>query len=53
MSNFETLQRVFEATEEELSLCPGIGPLKAKRLFRVLHDSFRKEAHSSKKKLPE
>lgn len=51
MSNFQTLQQIFEATEEELSLCPGVGPLKAKRLFRVLHDSFRKEAHSSKKKL--
>lgn len=49
MSNFQTLQQIFEATEEELSLSPGIGPLKAKRLYRVLHDSFRKEVHSSKK----
>ena len=49
MSNFQTLERIFGATEEELSFCPGIGPLKAKRLYRVLHDSFRKDANPAKK----
>ncbi|XP_046642475.1 DNA excision repair protein ERCC-1-like isoform X1 [Daphnia pulicaria] len=40
LSNFQTLQKIYEATEEDLSLNPGFGPQKAKRLFRVLHDKF-------------
>ncbi len=40
LSNFQTLQKIYEATEEDLSLIPGFGPQKAKRLFRVLHDKF-------------
>ena len=40
LSNFQTLKQIADATEEELSLCPGIGPLKAKRLSRVLREKF-------------
>lgn len=40
MSNFQTLQNIYEASEEDLSLNPGFGPQKARRLFRVLHDKF-------------
>lgn len=40
MSNFQTLQNIYEASEEDLSLNPGFGPQKARRLYRVLHDKF-------------
>jgi len=40
LSNFQTLKQIADASEEELGLCPGIGPLKAKRLSRVLHEKF-------------
>nr|CAG4651263.1 EOG090X0BTB [Simocephalus serrulatus] len=40
LSNFQTIQKIHEATEEDLSLCPGIGPQKAKRLHRVIHENF-------------
>nr|CAG4646515.1 EOG090X0BTB [Macrothrix elegans] len=46
LSNFKTLEKIFQASEEDLSLCPGIGPLKAKRLYRVLHEKFIKESAS-------
>ena len=42
LSNFQTLQNIYEASEEDLSLCPGIGPQKAKRLYRVIHEKFLK-----------
>nr|CAG4645058.1 EOG090X0BTB [Leptodora kindtii] len=42
LSNFKTLQNIYEASECDLSMCPGIGPLKAKRLYRVLHEPFRR-----------
>ncbi|XP_057376211.1 DNA excision repair protein ERCC-1-like isoform X2 [Daphnia carinata] len=40
ISNFQTLRNIYEASEEDLSLNPGFGPQKARRLFRVLHDKF-------------
>nr|CAG4647336.1 EOG090X0BTB [Megafenestra aurita] len=40
MTKFQTLQNIYNASEEDLSLCPGLGPQKAKRLFRVLHEKF-------------
>lgn len=52
LSNFQTFENIFLASEEDLSLCPGIGPTKAKRLYRVLHEPFRKDgskANRSKK----
>ncbi|XP_054855306.1 DNA excision repair protein ERCC-1 [Eublepharis macularius] len=42
LSTFGSLASIGEASREELSLCPGIGPQKAKRLFDVLHEPFLK-----------
>lgn len=42
LSNFRSLQNICEASEEDLSLCPGIGPQKAKRIYSILHQSFLK-----------
>jgi DNA uptake protein ComE-like DNA-binding protein len=40
LSNFGNLMNVFNATEQELMLCPGIGEKKVKRLFKTLHEPF-------------
>lgn len=37
LASFGSLEKVVEASEEQLSLCPGMGPSKAKRLHDVLH----------------
>ena len=50
LSNFKTLDYIYAASEEDLSLCPGIGPQKAKRLHRVLHEKFRVDSTSNKKR---
>ncbi|XP_060114383.1 DNA excision repair protein ERCC-1 [Heteronotia binoei] len=42
LSTFGSLASLGEASREELSLCPGIGPQKAKRLYDVLHEPFLK-----------
>lgn len=42
LSTFGSLANVVQASKEDLSLCPGIGPQKAKRLFDVLHEPFLK-----------
>ncbi|XP_021237439.1 DNA excision repair protein ERCC-1 [Numida meleagris] len=42
LSTFGSLAAVARAPREELSLCPGIGPQKAKRLFEALHEPFLK-----------
>ncbi|XP_030077555.1 DNA excision repair protein ERCC-1 [Microcaecilia unicolor] len=42
ISTFESLADLAKASREDLSLCPGLGPQKAKRLFDVLHEPFRK-----------
>uniref|UniRef100_A0A8U7NGU2 DNA excision repair protein ERCC-1 n=2 Tax=Corvus moneduloides TaxID=1196302 RepID=A0A8U7NGU2_CORMO len=39
---FGSLAAVVGASREDLSLCPGVGPQKAKRLFDVLHEPFLK-----------
>ncbi|XP_030330903.1 DNA excision repair protein ERCC-1 isoform X2 [Strigops habroptila] len=40
LSTFGSLAALVAATKEDLSLCPGVGPQKAKRLFDVLHEPF-------------
>nr|CAG4650420.1 EOG090X0BTB [Sida crystallina] len=52
LTKFGTLENIYKASEEDLSLCPGIGPQKAKRLYRVLHESFRKSKTSIQRKHP-
>ncbi|XP_078515435.1 DNA excision repair protein ERCC-1 [Lissotriton helveticus] len=42
LSTFGSLADLTKAAREELSLCPGLGPQKAKRLFDVLHEPFQK-----------
>ncbi|XP_069485084.1 DNA excision repair protein ERCC-1 [Ambystoma mexicanum] len=42
LSTFGSLADLTNATREDLSLCPGLGPQKAKRLFDVLHEPFQK-----------
>uniref|UniRef100_A0A8D2KXH4 DNA excision repair protein ERCC-1 n=1 Tax=Varanus komodoensis TaxID=61221 RepID=A0A8D2KXH4_VARKO len=44
LSNFGSLASISQASKEDLSLCPGIGPQKAKRLFDILHEPFLKVA---------
>lgn len=45
LSTFGSLEKVIEASEEEVALCPGFGPQKATRLHKVLHQHFRKPQH--------
>ncbi|TRY97251.1 hypothetical protein DNTS_013729 [Danionella cerebrum] len=40
LSTFSTLEGIIKASKEELVLCPGLGPQKAKRLYDVLHQPF-------------
>lgn len=40
LSMFGSLEKIAEASENDLSLCPGIGPQKAARLHWVLHQPF-------------
>ncbi|KAM6307790.1 LOW QUALITY PROTEIN: DNA excision repair protein ERCC-1 [Podargus strigoides] len=42
LSTFGSLAAVVGASRGDLSLCPGVGPQKAKRLFDVLHEPFLK-----------
>lgn len=37
LTNFKTFVGICRATEQELILCPGIGELKAKRIYHALH----------------
>ncbi|XP_026768979.3 DNA excision repair protein ERCC-1 [Pangasianodon hypophthalmus] len=46
LSTFSSLGGIINASKEELVLCPGLGPQKARRLYDVLHQPFLK----SKKK---
>lgn len=40
LTTFGTLSDLASASREDLSLCPGFGPQKAKRLFDTLHEPF-------------
>ncbi|XP_030642347.1 DNA excision repair protein ERCC-1 [Chanos chanos] len=42
LSTFSSLDGIINASKEELVLCPGLGPQKAKRLYDVLHQPFLK-----------
>jgi len=49
LGTFKTLSEIVKASPEDLALCPGVGPNKAKKLHKVLHESFRRNADISKK----
>ncbi|XP_055875276.1 DNA excision repair protein ERCC-1-like [Biomphalaria glabrata] len=40
ISHFGTLANVMDSSEEDLSLCPGFGPQKAKRLHSIFYEPF-------------
>ena len=42
LGTFHTLEAIIHASPEDLALCPGFGPSKAKKLHKVLHDLFRR-----------
>nr|XP_046261188.1 DNA excision repair protein ERCC-1 isoform X2 [Scatophagus argus] len=42
LSTFSSVQGIMSASKEDLVLCPGLGPQKAKRLHDVLHKPFLK-----------
>ncbi|XP_073444396.1 DNA excision repair protein ERCC-1 [Dendrobates tinctorius] len=42
LTTFGTLANLANASREDLSFCPGLGPQKAKRLFDALHEPFLK-----------
>ncbi|KAJ2146334.1 ssDNA endonuclease and repair protein rad10 [Coemansia sp. RSA 564] len=39
-SNFKSMDKVACATVEELAMCPGIGELKAQRIYKAFNDPF-------------
>lgn len=39
---FGNLEKISNASMEDLTLCPGFGPQKAQRLHKVLHTSFKR-----------
>nr|XP_044989669.1 DNA excision repair protein ERCC-1 [Jaculus jaculus] len=42
LATFGSLEQLTAASREDLALCPGLGPQKARRLFDVLHEPFLK-----------
>ncbi|KAM4636176.1 DNA excision repair protein ERCC-1-like isoform 1-T2 [Discoglossus pictus] len=44
LTTFGTLSDLASASREDLSLCPGLGPQKAKRLYDTLHEPFQKNS---------
>ncbi|XP_034041680.1 DNA excision repair protein ERCC-1 [Thalassophryne amazonica] len=42
LSTFFSVEGIVSASKEELVLCPGLGPQKARRLYDVLHKPFLK-----------
>lgn len=46
LSNFDSITGLSKATEKDLSLCPGIGGLKAKRIADIFKEPFLKPSKS-------
>ncbi|XP_056283673.1 DNA excision repair protein ERCC-1 [Pseudoliparis swirei] len=42
LSTFSSVEGIINASKEDLVLCPGLGPQKARRLYDVLHKPFLK-----------
>lgn len=40
LANFGSLATLVTATEDQLSQCAGLGPRKAKKLFKTFNESF-------------
>lgn len=42
LAKFKTIEGIIKASENELAECPGLGLKKAKKIFTVLHEPFKK-----------
>lgn len=42
LAKFKTLEGIITATENQLAECPGLGIKKAKKIYTVLHENFKK-----------
>lgn len=40
IARFNTLEGIIKASEFQLAECPGLGPVKAKKLYTTLHEKF-------------
>ncbi|XP_015787701.1 DNA excision repair protein ERCC-1-like [Tetranychus urticae] len=40
ISNFESFEKIVKSDAETLGLCPGLGPLKAEKLYQAFHKPF-------------
>lgn len=40
ITKFKTFKGIIQASEYQLSECPGFGSRKAKKLYSVLHENF-------------
>ncbi|XP_055709652.1 DNA excision repair protein ERCC-1 [Phlebotomus papatasi] len=40
LQNFGTLENIMKSSEERLVSCPGLGPRKAKKLYKLFHEPF-------------
>lgn len=40
LNMYKTLDSIITANKEDLTLCPGLGPQKAERLYQVFHEPF-------------
>ncbi|KAB0352804.1 hypothetical protein FD754_017661 [Muntiacus muntjak] len=45
LTTFGSLEQLIAASRQDLSLCPGLEPQKARRLFDVFHEPFLKVPH--------
>lgn len=42
LTKFKTIEGIIKASENQLAECPGLGLKKAKNIFTVMHESFKK-----------
>ena len=52
LGTFKTLSDIIRASPEDLALCPGFGPNKAKKLHKVFSEQFRRNTEVSPTKQP-
>ena len=45
LGTFKTLGAIIRATPDDLALCPGFGPNKAKKLHKVFSEQFRRNTN--------
>lgn len=49
LSTFGSLGKIIKASQDSLALCPGLGPQKASRLYKALHQPFLKSGKVKKR----